>query len=205
MASRQARVWTLEDLQALPRHEQAIDIHCVTAGRCWAVVWGGIPLAYLLGQGGAASCREVFSFIARSERNHSTSLPLATAPNCRSPDHSPGRDSRSRLPTAGRFVVPGATLQERQMARASRCAPMIAAATGKESRLSQRGRSLEGAAHIASAGRSPHGARAAETSRFSGRASWGSRQKALDLVGLNACGAVPRSADFRAANLNGSL
>jgi DMSO/TMAO reductase YedYZ molybdopterin-dependent catalytic subunit len=73
------RTWTLEELRALPQVEQVIDIHCVTRWSRPGAIFRGVPLERLLEE-----CRPrpeacFISFVARSERGHSTSLPLAEA------------------------------------------------------------------------------------------------------------------------------
>jgi hypothetical protein len=71
--------WTLDELRALPAVERVLDIHCVTRWTKLAVPFSGVPLRLLL-----EVCRPLpearfISFIARSERDHSTSLPQADA------------------------------------------------------------------------------------------------------------------------------
>jgi DMSO/TMAO reductase YedYZ molybdopterin-dependent catalytic subunit len=102
------RVFTLEDLAALPQTELCVDIHCVTRWSKLAVPFRGVMLEHLLAYGlpsplwqelrnesareppggprGAASgvlpqgeAPRYVSFVARSDRGHSTSLPLADA------------------------------------------------------------------------------------------------------------------------------
>lgn len=69
-------VWTLDDLRRMPQVEQTVDIHCVTRWSKLDARFGGVPLRELL-----LACRPTtearfVSFVAHSERNHSTSLPL---------------------------------------------------------------------------------------------------------------------------------
>jgi DMSO/TMAO reductase YedYZ molybdopterin-dependent catalytic subunit len=72
-------VWSLSDLRTLPQVEQAVDIHCVTRWSRLVARFKGIPLARLLQECGPLSEARYISFVARSERNHSTSLPLTDA------------------------------------------------------------------------------------------------------------------------------
>jgi DMSO/TMAO reductase YedYZ molybdopterin-dependent catalytic subunit len=73
------RVWTLPELAALPAVERAIDIHCVTRWSRLGARFSGIPLSLLLDAAGPLPEARFVSFVARSERGHSTSLPLADA------------------------------------------------------------------------------------------------------------------------------
>jgi hypothetical protein len=66
-------------LRSLPQTEQSIDIHCVTRWSKLGMRFSGVPLAALL-EGVAPDASAMFvSFVARSERDHSTSLPLSDA------------------------------------------------------------------------------------------------------------------------------
>lgn len=69
--------WSLEDLLVMPRVTRAIDIHCVTRWSKPEAVFEGIPLSLLLDAAKPLPEAKFLSFVARSERNHSTSLPLA--------------------------------------------------------------------------------------------------------------------------------
>jgi len=74
------RAFLLEEVAALPRVEPLIDIHCVTRWSRLGVRFGGVPLADLLAAcGGPLPEARFVSFVARSDRAHSTSLPLADA------------------------------------------------------------------------------------------------------------------------------
>jgi hypothetical protein len=72
-------VWTLAQLQALSQREQAVDIHCVTRWSRLGAMFGGVALSELLQQCRVRPEARFLSFVARSDRNHSTSLPLQTA------------------------------------------------------------------------------------------------------------------------------
>lgn len=73
------KVWTLDEIEAMPRVEQAINIHCVTRWSKPGARFSGVPLALLLGECRPSPEARFLSFVARSERGHSTSLPLAEA------------------------------------------------------------------------------------------------------------------------------
>lgn len=70
---------TLDELRALPQTTQAVDIHCVTRWSKPGVEFTGVRLADLLALAAPLSHARFVSFIARTERGHSTSLPLAAA------------------------------------------------------------------------------------------------------------------------------
>jgi DMSO/TMAO reductase YedYZ molybdopterin-dependent catalytic subunit len=71
--------FSLVQLSALPQAERRIDIHCVTRWSKPAVPFGGVPLRDLLDRCRPLPEARFISFVARSERNHSTSLPLDEA------------------------------------------------------------------------------------------------------------------------------
>ena len=75
----QPHVWTLEDLTALPQVERTVDIHCVTRWSKLRAHFAGVPLATLLHESRPFPSARILSFIARTTRRHSTSLPIETA------------------------------------------------------------------------------------------------------------------------------
>jgi DMSO/TMAO reductase YedYZ molybdopterin-dependent catalytic subunit len=70
---------SLDELQALPAREQTVDIHCVTRWSKPRVRFAGVPLTALVDRAQPAPDAKFVSLIARSDRQHSTSLPLADA------------------------------------------------------------------------------------------------------------------------------
>jgi hypothetical protein len=72
---------SLEQLNTLPQVERHVDIHCVTRWSRLGTCFGGILLSDLLALAGPLPDARFISFIARSERNHSTSLALTDALN----------------------------------------------------------------------------------------------------------------------------
>jgi DMSO/TMAO reductase YedYZ molybdopterin-dependent catalytic subunit len=70
---------TLAEIDALPQAERVLDIHCVTRWSRRAVRFGGVLLATVLDLACPLPDARFVSFVARSDRNHSTSLPLADA------------------------------------------------------------------------------------------------------------------------------
>ena len=71
--------WSLEQLRELPQTERTLDIHCVTRWSKYDVTFGGVLLSDLLEKVSPNAQARFASFIARSERSHSTSLPLDVA------------------------------------------------------------------------------------------------------------------------------
>jgi DMSO/TMAO reductase YedYZ molybdopterin-dependent catalytic subunit len=70
---------TLDELDALPQVERTLDIHCVTRWSRLDVRFGGLLLQTVLDMARPLPDARYLSFIARSDRNHSTSLPLTDA------------------------------------------------------------------------------------------------------------------------------
>jgi DMSO/TMAO reductase YedYZ molybdopterin-dependent catalytic subunit len=71
--------FTLTDLKNIGWVEQVVDIHCVTRWSKPGVRIGGVSLKSLLEVVAPLPTSHFISFIAHSERRHSTSLPLAEA------------------------------------------------------------------------------------------------------------------------------
>jgi DMSO/TMAO reductase YedYZ molybdopterin-dependent catalytic subunit len=71
--------YSLGELNALGNVEQTIDLHCVTRWSKLGVPFGGVKLATLIERARPTEAAKFVSFVARSERGHSTSLPLADA------------------------------------------------------------------------------------------------------------------------------
>ncbi len=67
----------LDELLGMPQVERQIDIHCVTRWSKLGCTFGGVPLMALIDQAQAREQSRFVSMVARSEREHSTSLPLA--------------------------------------------------------------------------------------------------------------------------------
>lgn len=71
--------FTLEELRGLGVEEQCVDIHCVTRWSKLGVRFEGIRLATILRLCGLETEDGFVSFVARTDRHHSTSLPLRDA------------------------------------------------------------------------------------------------------------------------------
>ncbi|HVA48915.1 MAG TPA: molybdopterin-dependent oxidoreductase [Pirellulales bacterium] len=73
------RVYDLAALRRLRWHRRPVDIHCVTRWSKLAVDFAGVELADLLAAAEPTSLARFVSFVARSDRGHSTSLVLSDA------------------------------------------------------------------------------------------------------------------------------
>ena len=76
---RHLRAWSLDELASLPQVQRNIDIHCVTRWSKFDMHFGGVLLADVLDAAGLTADARFLSFVARSNRRHSTSLPLQEA------------------------------------------------------------------------------------------------------------------------------
>lgn len=74
-----SKSFTLADISELPQMEIVTDIHCVTRWSKLDARFGGVSLKDLLAEVAIDDAAKFVSFVARSERNHSSSLPLDTA------------------------------------------------------------------------------------------------------------------------------
>lgn len=75
----QAVELSLDDLACLPQVERAVDIHCVTRWSKLDMHFAGVLLADVLKLAEPTGEARFISFVARSGRGHSTSLPLDDA------------------------------------------------------------------------------------------------------------------------------
>ena len=75
----QPMAWSLTELQRMAQIDQMVNIHCVTRWSRPHTLFRGIPLRDLLALCRPKSSARFISFVARSERNHNTSLRLDTA------------------------------------------------------------------------------------------------------------------------------
>ena len=76
---RKPRSITLSELSSQPQVDSSIDIHCVTRWSRLDVPFRGVPLDHLLCDEHVLPEAAYVSFIARSERAHSSSVPLEVA------------------------------------------------------------------------------------------------------------------------------
>jgi DMSO/TMAO reductase YedYZ molybdopterin-dependent catalytic subunit len=69
-----AKSYSLEELKAFPVVSRVIDLHCVTRWSKLGVTFEGVRLLDVLAASGPQDAARFVDFVARSERNHSTSL-----------------------------------------------------------------------------------------------------------------------------------
>jgi Sulfite oxidase and related enzymes len=73
------RVYSLVELAQLPQRSRKVDIHCVTRWSKFDQEFAGVELSQLIAAAQPTAAARFVSFVARSPRDHSTSLPLADA------------------------------------------------------------------------------------------------------------------------------
>lgn len=72
------KTWSLDELRSLPQVERLVDIHCVTRWTKLDARFRGVRLSEMLQVSCPTLDAQFVSFVARSPRAHSTSLPLHT-------------------------------------------------------------------------------------------------------------------------------
>ena len=106
---REPLAWTVEELAKWPQVTRIVDIHCVTRWSKLGTQFGGVSLARLLERCSPLPEAQFVSFVARSERGHSTSLRLEDALQLESLIALPheGEDLKAQHGGPVRVVVPG--------------------------------------------------------------------------------------------------
>lgn len=201
-----ARTWSFEALRSLRYVRRKIDIHCVTRWSQPGMEFGGVLLRAVLGD--AATSTGFISFVARSERGHSTSLPLAEALALDTLLAWEANGEPLATPHGGplRAIVPGRYfykslkwLERIELLAEDRLGYWEATAgyhNHADPALEQR--------YLASTLDRHEAARLLAVRDFSGRDLRGIDAHGHDLAGLNARGAVLRDADFRGCRLDGA-
>jgi DMSO/TMAO reductase YedYZ molybdopterin-dependent catalytic subunit len=202
------RSWTLDQLRSLPAVECVIDIHCVTRWTKPGVPFGGVLLRHLLDLCRPLPEARFVSFVARSERNHSTSLPLADALELdtlvaltaegRPLDESHGGPVRTVVP--GRYFYKSLKWLERVELLAEDRLGYWEAEAGYHNVADPWREQRYLAAHLDRREVREFLARR----EFSGRDLRGIEAGGLDLTGLAARGALLRDAHFERAVLRGA-
>ncbi len=102
------RVFSLDALLAMPKRELVVDIHCVTRWSKLAVRFQGVPLVNLITVVEPTKRARFVSFVARTERNHSTSLALdqALSLDCLVAFEAEGRPLATEHGGPVRLIVP---------------------------------------------------------------------------------------------------
>jgi DMSO/TMAO reductase YedYZ molybdopterin-dependent catalytic subunit len=199
---------SLTDLQALPQVEQVVDIHCVTRWSKLGVRFSGVPLAALLERAGPAANARFVAFVARSDRDHSTSLELddALALNALIALAADGRPLEESHGGPVRVVVP-----HRYFYKSLKWLERIELLGEDRLGFWESTAGYHNTADPTSeqryiaAGISKSDARALLASRdISARQLLNLDARGHDLAGLAARGALLRNADFRGCNLRGA-
>lgn len=200
------RCWTLADLRALPADERVIDIHCVTRWSKPDARFSGVPLAALLEPCRPLPAAHFVSFVARSERGHSTSLPLADALSL---DALVALDYEGEpLPEAHggpvRTVVPGRYFYKslKWLERIELLAEDRPGYWEAEAGYHNHADPWREERYLAPDLDPRRLREALEARDFSGQNLRSLAASGLDLAGLNARGALLRNADFRRARLS---
>jgi len=202
------RAWSLEELRALPWVERVVDIHCVTRWSKPDARFGGIEMRTLLDACGTLAEARFVSFVARSERDHSTSLPL---------------DDAFRLGALIALDYEGAPLEEihggpvrivtpeRYFYKSVKWLERIEVLADDRLGYWEREAGYHNVAdpwneqrYIASEIDRVVLRKALESRVFTGADFRGIDARGRDLAGLDARGALLRNADFREANLTGA-
>lgn len=200
------RVFGLEVLQALPQTTRTHEIHCVTRWSKLGMTFTGILLADLLALcGGPLPSARFVSFVARSERNHSTSLVLseALALGCLIAFTADGAPLEMihggpvRVITPGRYFYKSVKWLERIELLTEDRLGYWEAETGYHNG----GDPWREERYIAATVNSRTLERALATRDFSGLDLRGVDLRGRDLTGLRAIGAKLRDAHFEGANL----
>lgn len=200
--------WALEALPSLPTVTVAVDVHCVTRWSQPAVSFAGVLLRTLLEAAHCDPAARFVSFVARSERRHSTSLPLQEAIELGAliAWDALGRPLESIHGGPLRGVVPGRYfyksvkwLERIELLREDRLGYWEAHAgyhnhadPWREERF------------LAPTLNRSEAARLLGARDFQGRDLRGLDARARDLAGLKAAGALLRNADFRDCDLAGA-
>lgn len=197
--------WSLDEIRQLPQVEQSVDVHCVTRWSRPAMTFRGVPLRDLLDVAAPTEDAVFVSFIARSERNHSTSLPLDYLAGCSAlvAMEADGKPLATQHGGPVRMVVPGkyfyksvkwietidVLAEDRLGFWESDSGYHNAADPWLEQRFVAAGISKQ------------HAARLMANRDFAGEDLLSIDCSGHDLDGLNARGAVLRNANFRGASL----
>ena len=201
-------VWNLSALRSWGLEEFAVDIHCVTRWSRPGSRFRGILLARVLEECVPLPKARYVSFVARSERNHSTSLPLEEALRLGTflAFEFEGQPLAEEHGGPIRTVVPGRyfykslkwleSIELREHDRLGYWEAEAGYHNNADPWLEQR--------YMAPALDRREAQGLIESRDFSGRDLRSIDASGRDLEGLSARGALLRDADFRQANLRGA-
>lgn len=195
----------LSELRDMPRTEQTIDVHCVTRWSRPAMRFAGVSLRQLLQLVEPTADARYVSFVARSERAHSTSLRLDDALQLKSlvALEAEGRPLASEHGGPVRVVVPGRYFYKslKWLERIELLAVDRLGYWEREAGYHNTADPWQEQRYMAP-DLSRQEVQAALASRdFSHRNLRSLDARGRDLTGLNACGALLRDADFRGSRL----
>ncbi len=202
------RTWSVEELLAAADVKQDVDIHCVTRWSKLNVRFRGIPLTRLLAECEPAPSAKYISFVARSDRQHSTSLPLESAialqtliaffvNDCPIPiEH--GGPIRAVVP--GRYFYKSVKWLERLDLLGDDRLGFWEATAGYHNHADP----WREQRFLGSTLTKQDAAKLVATRNFSGRDLRGIDASGMDLSGLQACDALLRDANLRRSNLQGA-
>lgn len=200
--------WRLEELRLMPQETHRIDIHCVTRWSKPQVEFRGVPLHRLITIAQPSVEARFVSFVAASEREHSTSLPLdyVQAENVLVAFEADGAPLSTAHGGPVRIVVPG-----RYFYKSLKWLERIELLVNDRLGYWEQSAGYHNGADpwqeerfIASNIDQRTMRELAATRDFSGRDLRGMMAAGLDLAGLQATGAQLRDAHFERAILSGS-
>ena len=200
---REPRCYTLAELARQPSAEAVIDIHCVTRWTRLAVPFRGIPLSQFLTAEHIHPEVAYVSFVARSDRNHSSSVSLEVARSALLVLEAEGAPLTREHGGPLRVVVPGKYfyksvkwLKRIELLREDRLGYWEAESgyhNGADPWREER--------YVAPSISKQLAARLLALRDFSGQDLMGIDAAGRDLEGLRATAALLRNADFRKAKL----
>ncbi len=202
------QTWSVDQLQALPQDERVVDIHCVTRWSKPGARFRGVPLKTLLEACEPRPEAKFLSFVARSARGHSTSLPI---------DDALQLDALVALAYEGeplpaehggpvRTVVPGRYFYKslKWLERIEVLAQDRLGYWEKEAGYHNGADPWDEERYVVPDLDNVQYRQVLQKRDFSGKDLLGIRAEGRDLAGLNAVGAKLRDARFERANLRGA-
>ncbi|KAA5542771.1 molybdopterin-dependent oxidoreductase [Roseiconus nitratireducens] len=203
------RTWTVEELRSLPQVHRQVDVHCVTRWSKLEMPFEGVRFAEIVhDQSGDPLWKKDathVSFVARSDRGHSTSLPLdellrldpILAFSAQGQPLSQEHGGPVRMVVPGKYFYKSVKWLERiEFLRADRPGYWEGEAgyhNGADPWREQR--------YIAASVGKQEASRLIRQRDFSGRDLLSLQASGMNLEKLRATGALLRNADFRSANL----
>jgi hypothetical protein len=187
---------------------QAVDIHCVTRWSKLSVEFIGVPLAALIGRSCPTADARYVSFVACSDRDHSTSLPLTDALSLGAlvALEAEGRPLPVEHGGPVRMVVPGRYFYKslKWLERVELLSSDRLGYWEREAGYHNQADPWQEERYLAPAMSKWEMAVVLATRDFSGRDLRSIDARGHDLIGLTARGSLLRDADFRGCVLRGA-